>query len=284
MSRIYSAVMTTITAIRSIIAKTQGQTRGSITRLVSPGDIGQLIKPFVFLDHFKFMPTGAPQFPMHPHSGIATITILLTGAMRYEDSTGADGILTAGGVEWMRAGNGVWHTGQPVGPDLFEGYQVWIALPADLENGPAQSQYLAPDAVAKTGAARVVLGNHGEARSSVPAPAGMSLLHVHLQAGQSWTYRPPAGHTVAWTHARQGRLLVSDDVLNKQLAVFSESEEALEFTAQDDADFIVASAVKHPHDLALGYYSVHTSHTALAQGEAEIARIGGLLRAEGRIP
>jgi hypothetical protein len=32
--------------------------------------------------------------------------------------------------------------------------------------------------------------------------------------------------------------------------------------------------VKHPHDLVLGYYSVHTSAKALAAGEAEIRRIG----------
>jgi len=33
----------------------------------------------------------------------------------------------------------------------------------------------------------------------------------------------------------------------------------------------------------LGYYSVHTSSVALAQGEAEINRIGERLRAAGRL-
>jgi hypothetical protein len=41
--------------------------------------------------------------------------------------------------------------------------------------------------------------------------------------------------------------------------------------------------VKHPHDLVLGYYSVHTSAQALAAGEAEIQRIGERLRASGRL-
>jgi hypothetical protein len=41
--------------------------------------------------------------------------------------------------------------------------------------------------------------------------------------------------------------------------------------------------VKHPHELVMGYYSVHTSEATLAQGEAEIRRIGATLREEGRL-
>jgi redox-sensitive bicupin YhaK (pirin superfamily) len=269
--------------MRDIIAKTPGRRHGPVTRIVSPGDIGELIKPFVFLDHFDFVAKGAPMFPIHPHSGIATITVLLAGELRYEDSTGASGALAAGGVEWMRAGNGVWHAGSPAGAHRFAGYQVWVALPPELENGIAQSQYLPPETVPHAGAARIVLGSYEGAHSNVPAPAGMNLLHVHLQEGQGWRYQPPAGHTIAWAHVHQGSLLVSDEILTNELAVFSESGNALEFTAQRETDFVVASAVKHPHDLVLGYYSVHTSQEALRQGEAEIARIGKQLRAEGRI-
>jgi redox-sensitive bicupin YhaK (pirin superfamily) len=275
--------MNTLTSLhRDIVVRTKGRRHGPVTRLVSPGDIGELIKPFVFLDHFDFVP-GAPGFPMHPHSGIATISVLLSGQFAYEDSTGATGVLGAGGVEWMQAGNGVWHYGNPVGTDTLAGYQVWVALPKDRENGVARSQYVPPQAVPTVGAARLVLGSHDGVHSSVLAPAGMNLLHVRLADGQSWRYQPPAGHSVAWTHVRQGALHVSDEVLADELAVFGESEDALEFVAQGDTDFIIGSAVKHPHDLVLGYYSVHTSPEALVQGEAEIARIGKQLRAEGRL-
>jgi redox-sensitive bicupin YhaK (pirin superfamily) len=275
--------MTTLTSTkRDIVARSGGRRHGPVTRVFSPGDIGQLLKPFVFLDHFDFVP-GAPGFPMHPHSGIATISVLLSGAFSYEDTTGASGVLGPGGVEFMQAGNGVWHLGNPVGTETLAGYQVWVALPQDWENGIAQSQYVPPEDVPAAGPARVVLGSHDGVHSTVRAPAGMHLLHVRLQDGQAWRYAPPAGHCVAWTHVRQGRLLVSDQALENELAVFGESEEALEFVAQGDAEFIFGCAVKHPHELVMGYYSVHTSAEALAQGEAEIARIGNRLRAEGRI-
>jgi len=42
---------------------------------------------------------------------------------------------------------------------------------------------------------------------------------------------------------------------------------------------VLGSAAKHPHELVLGYYSVHTSKATLEQGEAEIRRIGAQLRA-----
>ena len=44
------------------------------------------------------------------------------------------------------------------------------------------------------------------------------------------------------------------------------------------------SAVKHPHPLVTGYYSVHTHRDALVKGEAEIDRLGAKYRAEGIIP
>ena len=65
--------------------------------------------------------------------------------------------------------------------------------------------------------------------------------------------------------------------------MFEESNSALEFAAFEDTGFILGSAVKHPHDLVLGNYSVHTSKQALDRGEAKIAEIGKRLKAEGRL-
>ena len=68
-----------------------------------------------------------------------------------------------------------------------------------------------------------------------------------------------------------------------QLAVFEESgSDSIETQADGDTSFVIGSAVEHPHPLVLGRYSVHTSANPLAQGEAEIRRIGDQLRAEGR--
>lgn len=269
---------------RAIALRSSGSTHGPITRLVSPGDLGELIKPFVFLDRFVARSMhGMPSFGMHPHSGIATLTFLMEGDVSYEDSTGKRGVLPAGGVEWMRAGNGVWHTGAPIGDSPKMGFQLWVALPASEENAPAESLYLAPSDVPQEGPARVLLGRHGAAQSAIPAPAEMSYLAVQLKDGESWRYTPPAGHTVAWLAVGTGQLAADGLVRTGEIAVFEESEQAIDVVANGETSFVLGSAVKHPHDLVTGYYSVHTSEETLAQGEAEIRRIGKLLRREGRL-
>jgi redox-sensitive bicupin YhaK (pirin superfamily) len=268
---------------RHITHSTRGRSHGPVVRLVSPSDVGELIKPFVFLDYFEGDPAHAPAFGFHPHSGIATLTLLLNGQLWYEETTGVKGVIAPGGIEWMRAGGGVWHTGGALGTERIKGYQLWVALPPDLENGPAQSQYLGTEEFHSHGPARVILGRHGNATSKVAAPETMNYLDVRLKAGERWRYEPPFNHTVAWIAVRQGFVTTPDRVTKGELVVFEESSSAIEFEAHGDAAFILGSAIKHPHDLVLGYYSVHTHPDALEKGEANIARIGRQLSAEGRI-
>src|SRR5260370_5601111 len=57
---------------RAIIRRTRAQAHRPLTRLMSPSDFGEILKPFVFLDLFDH--EGAPfNGPLHPHSDIATL-------------------------------------------------------------------------------------------------------------------------------------------------------------------------------------------------------------------
>ena len=271
-----------LVAPRGIVRYVRGRQHGPVTRLVSPSDIGELIKPFVFLDYANVPPSDT-MFGIHPHSGIATLTVVLSGALVYEDTTGKSGSVGAGGLEWMKAGGGVWHDGYPVGSEPLRLYQLWVALPPSEENAPAESQYIAAEDVQQEGPARVVLGQLGNATSSIRSPFGINYLHVKLKDSQHWRYTPPAGHRVAWVSVYEGELCTSDIVHAGTLAVFEESESAINFVANGDTAFVLGSAIKHPHDLVTGYYSVHTNAAALDRGEAEIRRIGASLLGLGRL-
>ncbi|NHZ36441.1 pirin family protein [Massilia sp. CCM 8692] len=265
-------------AQRQLAVRSAGRSRGGINRLVSPGDIGQLIKPFVFLDLFQLGANGS-NMGMHPHSGIATVTVVLDGAIAYTETTGSEGVLPSGGVEWMSAGGGVWHDGGAVPGQPVTGFQLWLALPEEDENGPAQSQYLSPQQVQSHGPARVIIGNYGDASSLIRPRAPINYLHVTLADGEQWTYTPPAGHGVAWVSVASGALQTAGTVVKREVAVFEEGEGAIDFVAQGRTEFVLGSAPKHPHELVTGYYSVHTNAQALARGEKEIDRIGAQLRA-----
>ena len=268
---------------RAIVQRTRGHSHGSITRLVSPSDVGELIKPFVFLDYFDIDPKHMPAIGFHPHSGIATLTLLLEGQISYEETSGTKGVIEPGGVEWMRAAGGVWHTGGIVGTTRAKGYQLWVALPPEMESIESEAQYLGGEKFQSHGPVRVILGRHGDAVSEVSAPTTINYFDVALKRGERWRYQPPHNHTVAWVAVHKGKLAAPEIVDKGELAVFEESNGALEFEALEDTGFVLGSAVKHPHDLVLGMYSVHTSKQELDRGEARIAEIGKRLRAEGRL-
>jgi redox-sensitive bicupin YhaK (pirin superfamily) len=88
----------------------------------------------------------------------------------------------------MSAGGGVWHGGGPSGDLGVEGFQLWLALPPQDENGPAYSQYLAPEQVPHTGPARVIIGNYGGSASPIRPRAAINYLHVTLRDGEQWRY------------------------------------------------------------------------------------------------
>ena len=78
-------------------------------RLMSPSDLGRRLRPFVFLDLFDGPSSFAGAIAVHPHSGIATVTVITEGDVRYDNPDAGAGTIGYGGVEWMRAGGGVWH-------------------------------------------------------------------------------------------------------------------------------------------------------------------------------
>jgi redox-sensitive bicupin YhaK (pirin superfamily) len=90
--------------------------------------------PFLLFDEFH---SEKPEeysmgFPWHPHRGIETITYVLQGEIRHEDSLGNKGMIQPGEVQWMTAGKGIIHQEMPKGDEdgTLWGFQLWANLPA----------------------------------------------------------------------------------------------------------------------------------------------------------
>ena len=265
-----------------IARRTRGQNHGPITRLMSPSDFGSVLKPLVFLDLFDIQQPFSG-FGLHPHSGIATLTYVAEGSVSYQDTNGATGVLTAGGIEWMRAGGGVWHGGGAGEQGRTRGFQLWIALPPELELGPSESVYLSPEVIPHDGPARILLGSYGTATSAIKAPSPMNYLAVQLKAGERWSYQPPVGHTVLWIAVGMGSVVVPDELRQGELVAFKPSSAVIEFEARSNAEFVLGSAVPHDYDLVLGSHSVHTSAEALREAEARISAIQTRLIQQGKL-
>ncbi len=154
----------------------------------------QSVGPFVFLDHFGPFPATPETLPAHPHAGIEVMTYLLEGANEHRDSLGHQGVIHAGGAQWMRAGRGILHaeTNLPALAPTIHGLQIWARLPPEHQfDEPAYRAIAATDVVQwQEGGAglRLLAGNWSGRQGPIPLTAESLLLHVQLAPGATFEW------------------------------------------------------------------------------------------------
>lgn len=92
------------------------------------------LDPFLLLDFFGSSEESdyIKGFPWHPHRGIETVTYMLEGSVRHEDSLGNSGVISKGDVQWMTAGSGIIHQEMPEADNApMWGFQLWVNLPRE---------------------------------------------------------------------------------------------------------------------------------------------------------
>ena len=124
--------------------------------------------PFLLLDHIQNDDPDVPMvgFPWHPHRGIETITYMIKGNIKHEDSLGNTGILQDGDVQWMTAGRGIIHQEMPApgANSVFHGFQLWANLPSLKKMMPPRYQDIPaveiPEVIEDDGSkARIITGD-----------------------------------------------------------------------------------------------------------------------------
>ncbi|MEH6458291.1 pirin family protein [Chitinimonas sp. JJ19] len=165
-------------------------------------DLQQRLDPFLMLDYFH---SDDPQdylagFPDHPHRGFETVTYMLNGRMRHRDNAGNEGLLTAGGVQWMTAGRGIVHSELPEQEaGLMQGFQLWVNLPGKHKlTTPGYRDIPAgeiPVLLTEQGVTvKVIAGQSGEVAGAVQKDDTEPLyLDLHLPAHAEFKQALPAG-------------------------------------------------------------------------------------------
>ena len=104
--------------------------------------------PFLMLDEFgsENSEDYIAGFPPHPHRGIETVTYMLAGDFEHKDSTGGEGRMTAGDVQWMKTGSGIIHSEMPAMKEgKLHGFQLWVNMPAKLKMSKPEYIYIDAD-------------------------------------------------------------------------------------------------------------------------------------------
>ncbi len=174
------------------------------------------LDPFLMLDEFGSDDPDAyiGGFPDHPHRGFETVTYMLEGRMRHNDSKGNSGDLGPGSVQWMTAGSGLIHSEMPLQEHgMMRGFQLWVNLPARDKMTPPRYQDIAPEAVpvvTRPGLTmKILTGTSAEGVSGPVAGIATEPLYfdAHLDAHAQLVEPLPRGHS-AFVYCYEGQIRV----------------------------------------------------------------------------
>src|SRR5258708_7014476 len=74
------------------------------------------LDPFIHMDQMgevEYAPGEPKGTPWHPHRGFETVTYIIDGVFRHQDSNGGGGLITNADTQWMTAGGGILHIEAP---------------------------------------------------------------------------------------------------------------------------------------------------------------------------
>ncbi len=155
------------------------------------------VGPFTFIDHMGPSPIGEGRFldiDQHPHIGLSTLTYLFEGEIEHKDSIGTKKVITPGDVGFMTAGKAITHSERTPQnlrnqETLLHGYQIWVALPKELEEMDPKFDFYTSDSLPqwkKDGLTiKLVAGN--AFGKSAPLQGFSPLFMVDIKADSSGT-------------------------------------------------------------------------------------------------
>ena len=155
------------------------------------------LDPFIHMDQMgevDYAPGEPKGTAWHPHRGFETVTYLLDGVFRHQDSHGGGGLISDGDTQWMTAGSGLLHIEAPpeelvVSGGLFHGVQLWVNLPSRLKMTNPRYQDIRGGEVGLLGSAdggallRVIAGDLAGHRGPGVTHTPITLVHATVSPG-----------------------------------------------------------------------------------------------------
>jgi redox-sensitive bicupin YhaK (pirin superfamily) len=215
--------------------------RDSIISIKPLGSMWPVINPFLFFaHHLDYYPAGnekmgpktslkgrnigndftskdgwrmyhgdtVPGFPVHPHRGFETVTIVMAGFVDHSDSHGQAGRYSKGDVQWMTAGAGLQHSEMfPLlnmeDENPLELFQIWLNLPKSKKFAEPHFKmlwaediplYRTMDEQGKSTEVNVIAGSIGNVKSLPSAPDSwaanpeneVAIWTIRMDGGAKW--------------------------------------------------------------------------------------------------
>jgi len=250
-----------------------------VVRRLLPVAARRMVGPFIFFDHMgpaDFAPGHAVDVRPHPHIGLATITFLFEGQILHRDSVGSEQTIDPGDLNWMIAGSGIVHSERVTDKvrhngQKLHGLQLWIALPADREEGPAEFFHHPASELPKggePGATWTLIAGSAFGRTS-PAKtfSPMAYLEIKLEAGACFAL--PEGIREKAVYLVSGDIEIDcNPIAPGEMAAWTEGED-LVVMAREDSHLVMIGGEPLAEPRYIYWNFVSSSKERLEQAKAD---------------
>jgi redox-sensitive bicupin YhaK (pirin superfamily) len=217
----------------------------------------QRMNPFIMMDYnskYYFSPTDVPRgVGVHPHKGFETVTLAYQGRVAHHDSTGNQGIIGEGDVQWMTAASGILHkeyhekSFAKTGGD-FQMVQLWVNLPSEGKRALPKYQEISHEKMSRYslanhgGVIEVIAGQYGEVKGPATTFTPVHLMNARMNRGGKAAFSFPANYNTALL-VIEGSIQINDrqTVPQDHVALFENSGENFTLEALENSIVLVMS-------------------------------------------
>ena len=195
----------------------------SLVRVLS-GSTVETYDPILMLDSFDSVNPAdyAKGFPMHPHRGIETVSLISKGNMMHRDSLGNEDTISDGEVQWMTAGSGILHEEMLPPSDRMLGIQLWLNMPAKDKMAKPEYHSIKKEAIEEiqieNGILRLISGNYKDHKGFQGKYSPLDYYHILLKANSKFTIEMDEDKSVM-VFLLLGDARVADQVVKVKTAV-----------------------------------------------------------------
>jgi hypothetical protein len=232
----------------------------------------RMVGPFIFIDHMGPTELGPNHYldvDQHPHIGLCTLTYLLEGQIMHEDSIGTKQLITPGSVNWMVAGKGCAHTERtPLelrdgNTFVTHGYQIWVALPKDLEDiAPSFHNFKISELPSWKDAHAhftLVAGKAYGQESPVPVHSNLFMIDVKCTEAYQFTSGNNLKGEIGILVVKGGIIACEENILAGNMLV-SKTEDVCNISIQPNSHLLLFGGETFPEDRHI--YWNFVSHSA----------------------
>ena len=218
--------------------------------------------PFLMLDEFgsENSEDYIAGFPPHPHRGIETVTYMLAGDFEHKDSTGGQGRMTAGDVQWMKTGSGIIHSEMPAMKEgKLHGFQLWINMPASMKMDKPEYHYIDADKMSVhkdiDKQIKVIAGKFQKAEGPIKKHNVEPVyFDVELKKDKEFNFEIPSSHN-SFIYLIEGEIKIGEkkhDIVKDSTLILLTNGEKLKVTALTKAKFLLISGKPIGEQIARG--------------------------------